>query len=266
MRPDFVRVERSDGVTTITIDRPPVNAMSAKVVVALEEALAALTTDPATRVALLRGAGERGFTAGADIAEFPALLEPGADAGREGIQRLADRIEAFPKPIIVAIHGFCLGGGLEIALACDFRIAAEDARIGLPEIRLGLLPGGGGTQRLPRFVGPGRARLITFTGEPVSGRRAYEWGLVEEAVPAPEVFDAAHALARTLAARSPHALAVLKALARDTRDMPLGEGLRTESAALLRCLAHPDGREGIAAFLEKREPRWRGALSEDRDA
>jgi enoyl-CoA hydratase/carnithine racemase len=243
-------------VTTVTIDRPPVNAMSAEVVVALESALDALAADPATLVALLRGAGERGFTAGADIAEFPALLEEGADTGREGIQRLANTIEGFPKPIIVAIHGFCLGGGLEIALACDIRIAAEDARIGLPEVRLGLLPGGGGTQRLPRFVGPGRARLMTFTGEPISGRRAYEWGLVEEAVEAAQVFEAAHSLARTLAARSPHALAVLKALARDTRDVVLGDGLRTERAAFARCLAHPDGREGIAAFLEKREPHW----------
>jgi len=230
--------------------------MSAQVVVALESTLDALAVDPATHVALLRGAGERGFTAGADIAEFPALLQEGADAGREGIQRLANKIEGFPKPIIVAIHGFCLGGGLEIALACDIRIAAEDARIGLPEVRLGLLPGGGGTQRLPRFVGPGRARLMIFTGEPISGRRAYEWGLVEEVVEAVRVFEAAGALARTLAARSPHALAVLKALARETRDVAIGDGLRTERAAFARCLAHPDGREGIAAFLEKREPRW----------
>jgi len=243
-------------VTTVTIDRPPVNAMSAQVVVALESALDVLAADPETRVALLRGAGERGFTAGADIAEFPALLEKRADAGREGIQRLADKIEDFPKPIIVAIHGFCMGGGLEIALACDIRIAALDARIGLPEIRLGLLPGGGGTQRLPRSVGPGRARLMIFTGEPISGRRAYEWGLVEDVVEAAELFEKAGALARTLAAQSPHALAIVKALARETRDAALGDGLRTERAAFSRCLAHPDAREGIAAFLEKREPRW----------
>ena len=243
-------------MTTITIDRPPVNAMSAQVVVALEAALDRLAADPATHVALLRGAGERGFTGGADIAEFPALLKMGADAGREGIQRLADKIDDFPKPIIVAIHGFCMGGGLEIALACDIRIAALDARIGLPEIRLGLLPGGGGTQRLPRSVGPGRARLMIFTGEPISGRRAYEWGLVEEAVEAAELFERAGALARTLAAQSPHALAVVKALVRETRDAALGDGLRTERAALIRCLAHPDGREGIAAFLEKRRPSW----------
>src|SRR6266705_2886379 len=174
MPPEHVRLERSDGVTTITIDRPPVNAMSRAVVAALESALAALEKDASTRVALLRGAG-RGFSGGADISEFPALLEPNADTRGEGIQRLADRVEAFPKPLIVAIHGFCMGGGLEIALACDIRIAAEDARIGLPEVRIGILPGGGGTQRLPRAVGAGRARLMIFSGEPISGRRAAEW-------------------------------------------------------------------------------------------
>jgi enoyl-CoA hydratase/carnithine racemase len=243
-------------VTTITIDRPPVNAMSRAVVAALESALDTLATDDATRVALLRGAGPRGLSAGADISEFPALLEPNADTRGEGIQRLADRVEAFPKPLIVAIHGFCMGGALEIALACDIRIAAEDARIGLPEIRIGILPGGGGTQRLPRVVGPGRARLMIFSGEAISGRRAAEWGLVEEAVGPAEIFDTAAALARTLAAQSPHSLAVIKALLRETADARLRDGLQTETAALVRLLAHPDAREGIAAFLGKREPRW----------
>ena len=243
-------------MTTITIDRPPVNAMSRAVVAALETALETLATDPATGVALLRGAGPRGLSAGADISEFPALLEPNADARGEGIQRLADRVEAFPKPIIVAIHGFCMGGALEIALACDIRIAAEDARIGLPEIRIGILPGGGGTQRLPRVVGPGRARLMIFSGEPISGRHAAEWGLVDEAVGPAEVFDTAAAIARTLAAQSPHSLAVIKALLRDTSGAPLRDGLRTETAAFARLLAHPDAREGIAAFLEKRQARW----------
>ncbi len=243
-------------MTTITIDRPPVNAMSRAVVAALESALDTLAADAGTRVALLRGAGPRGLSAGADITEFPALLEPNADTRGEGIQRLAGRVEAFPKPLIVAIHGFCMGGALEIALACDIRIAAEDARIGLPEIRIGILPGGGGTQRLPRVVGPGRARLMIFGGEPISGRRAAEWGLVEEAVGPAEVFDAAAAIARTLAAQSPHSLEVIKALLRETADARLRDGLQAETAALARLLAHPDAREGIAAFLGKREPRW----------
>src|SRR5439155_310525 len=232
--PEFVRLERSGGVTTITIDRPPVNALSRAVVGALESALDTLATDTTTRVALLRGAGPRGFSAGADISEFPALLEPNADTRGEGIQRLADHVEAFPKPLIVAIHGFCMGGGLEIALACDIRIAAEDAQIGLPEVRIGILPGGGGTQRLPRAVGPGRARLMIFSGEPISGRRAAEWGLVEEVVAPAEVFDTAAAIARTLAAQSPYVLAVIKALLRETSGAPLRDGLRTETAAFAR--------------------------------
>ena len=261
-----MHLERSGGVATITIDRPPVNAMSRAVVEALESTLDALATEAATRVALLRGAGPRGFSAGADISEFPALLDPNADPRGEGIQRLADRVEAFPKPLVVAIHGFCLGGALEIALACDVRVAADDARIGLPEIRIGILPGGGGTQRLPRVIGPGRARLMIFSGEPVSGRRACEWGLVEEVVAPAEVFDAAAAIARTLAAQSPHALAVIKTLLRETSGAPLGDGLRTETAAFARCLAHPDAREGITAFLAKREPRWAVPGEGDADA
>ena len=169
---------------------------------------------------------------------------------------MADRIEAFPKPIIVAIHGFCMGGGLEIALACDIRVAAEDARIGLPEIRIGILPGGGGTQRLPRVIGSGRARFMIYTGEPISGRLAAEWGLVDRAVEPAELLDKVQALARSIAAQSPHSLAVIKALLRETADAPLADGLRAETAALGRLLAHPDAREGIAAFLGKREARW----------
>jgi len=243
-------------VATITIDRPPVNALSREVVVALESTLDLLATEAPTRVALLRGAGPRGFSAGADISEFPALLDPDVGPRGEGIQRLADRVEAFPKPLVVAIHGFCMGGALEIALACDIRVAAEDARIGLPEIRIGILPGGGGTQRLPRAIGAGRARLMIFSGGPISGRRAYEWGLVEETVAPAAVFDAAASIARTLAAQSPHVIGVIKALLRETSGVPLGDGLRRETAAFARCLAHPDAREGISAFLAKREARW----------
>ncbi len=158
-----------------------------------------------------------------------------------------------------------MGGALEIALACDIRVAAEDARIGLPEVRIGILPGGGGTQRLPRVVGPGRARLMIFSGEPITGRRAAEWGLVEEVVAPAEVFDTAAAIARTLAAQSPHVLAVIKALLRETSGAPLREGLRTETAALARLLTHSDAREGIAAFLGKREPRWAAQADEHAD-
>ena len=256
---EFVKVERDGAVAIVTIDRPPVNALSAALINELVEALDELERDADVRAIVLRGGGERAFVAGADISEFPSLEEGISEEGSaRGVQKLADRIEALPKPVVAAIHGYCLGGGLETALGCDIRVAAEDAQLGQPEIKLGLLPGGGGTQRLPRVVGPGRAALMNLGGDPISGTQAYEWGLVERAVPAGELFEAALEIARTLAQRSPHAVAVIKQLMRDTKDLPLGEGLKLEAQAFARCLASEDGREGVAAFLEKREPHWTG--------
>ena len=145
-------------------------------------------------------------------------------------------------------------------MCCDIRVAAEDAQLGQPEIKLGLIPGGGGTQRLPRLVGLGRAMLLNMTGDFIDGRTAYEWGLVERVVPRDEVHEAALEIARTIAARSPVAIGVLRELARTTRDLPLEEGLRREAEGFRRCLASDDGLEGVTAFLEKREPRVHGAL------
>jgi enoyl-CoA hydratase len=143
-------------------------------------------------------------------------------------------------------------------MACDVRVASEDARLGQPEIKLGLIPGGGGTQRLPRLVGVGRALMLNMGGEPIDAGTAYEWGLLEKVVPQEELLEAALEIARTFAARSPHAIAVLRELARTTRDLPLEEGLRRETEAFRRCLASEDGQEGVAAFLEKREPQFTG--------
>jgi enoyl-CoA hydratase len=167
-------------------------------------------------------------------------------------------MDAADTPFVAAIQGFCLGGGLELAMCCDIRVAAEDAQLGQPEIKLGLIPGGGGTQRLPRLVGLGRAMLINLTGDFVDGRTAYEWGLVEKVVPRAEVLDAALTIARTIAERSPVSVAALRELARTCRDLPLEEGLRREAEAFRRCLASEDGLEGVAAFLEKREPHFTG--------
>jgi enoyl-CoA hydratase/carnithine racemase len=143
-------------------------------------------------------------------------------------------------------------------MCCDVRVVAEDAQLGQPEIKLGLIPGGGGTQRLPRFVGLGRALLLNLTGDPIDGRTAYDWGLVEKAVPPEDVLETAVEIARTIAKRSPHSVGVLRELARTTRDLPLEEGLRREAEAFRRCLASEDGLEGVTAFLEKREPRFTG--------
>jgi enoyl-CoA hydratase len=257
---DFIAVETDGAVAVVTIDHPPVNALSAPLLEELESEVERLDADDGVRAIVLRGAGERAFVAGADISEFPSLREATPEEGgsARGIQKLGARMDAAHTPFVAAIQGYCLGGGLELAMACDIRVAAEDAQLGQPEIKLGLIPGGGGTQRLPRLIGLGRALYLNLTGDPVDAATAYDWGLVEKVVPREELLEAATGIAQTIAARSPHAVAVLRELARTTRDLSLEEGLRREADGFRRCLASEDGAEGVAAFLEKREPRFTG--------
>ncbi|HET7515122.1 MAG TPA: enoyl-CoA hydratase-related protein [Gaiella sp.] len=255
----FVSTERRDAVALVTIDNPPMNALSAGLLDELEAEIEALDADADVRAIVLRGAGERAFVAGADIKEFPALRESATEGGSaRGIQRLGHRMDAAATPFVAAIHGYCLGGGLELAMCCDVRVCADNATLGQPEIQLGLIPGGGGTQRLPRLVGQGRAMFLNLTGDFVDAETAYAWGLVERVVPAAELDDAAVAIADRIASRSPHAVAVLRELARTTRDLPLGEGLRREADGFVRCLRSEDGAEGVAAFIEKRPPVFSG--------
>jgi enoyl-CoA hydratase len=256
---EFVNVEQDGHVAVVTIDNPPVNALGAKLLEELEAELFRLDGDEGTRAIVIKGAGERAFVAGADIKEFPSLRESATgDGSPRGVQRVGTQVGSMRTPTIAAIHGFCLGGGLELAMACDIRVAAEDAQLGQPEIKLGLIPGGGGTQRLPRLIGRGRAMLLNATGDPISGQQAYEWGLVERTAPPGEHVEAALDIARTLAQRSPHAVGVLKELAEQTSDLPLAEGLRREAEGFVRCLTSEDGAEGVSAFIEKREPHWSG--------
>ena len=258
----YVSTEHNGAVAIVTIDHPPVNALSARLLGELEAEIERLDADDEIRAIVLRGAGERAFVAGADISEFPSLREAVEEAqergSARGIQKLGARMDAARTPFVAAIHGFCLGGGLELAMCCDVRVASEDAQLGQPEIKLGLIPGGGGTQRLPRLVGIGRAMLLNLTGDFVDARSACEWGLVEKVVPREKLMDAALEIAGAIAARSPHAVAVLRELARTTRDLSLEEGLRREADGFRRCLASEDGAEGVAAFLEKREPKFTG--------
>ena len=259
---EYVKVEQDGRVAIVTLDHPPVNALSSKLLEELEDEYDRLDRDDETRAIVLRGEGEKAFVAGADITEFPAMreqIEEAAESGSaRGIQKLAARMDAGRTPVVAAIHGYCLGGGLELAMACDIRIAADDAQLGQPEIKLGLIPGGGGTQRLPRLVGHGRALLLNLSGDPISGSQAYDWGLVEQAVPRAELMDAALELARTLSQRSPHAMGVIKELAAETRDLPLSEGMRREAQGFIKCIGSEDGAEGVVAFLEKRQPEFTG--------
>jgi len=257
---DFISAEQDGAVAIVTIDNPPMNALSAPLLEELEAEIERLDADDAVRAIVLKGAGERAFVAGADIKEFPALRESAMEEGgsARGIQKLGARMDASRTPFVAAIHGFCLGGGLELAMCCDIRVAADSAQLGQPEIKLGLIPGGGGTQRLPRLVGIGRAQLLNMTGDFIDAATAYDWGLVEKVVPREELLDAALAITRTIAARSPVSIGVLRELARTTRDLPLEEGLRREADGFRRCLASEDGAEGVAAFIEKREPQFTG--------
>jgi enoyl-CoA hydratase/3-hydroxyacyl-CoA dehydrogenase len=236
-------------IKTVWLDNPPVNAVNAGIIETLWSELESLDDD--VRVVVLRGKGERAFSAGADIGGF---VGQGDDSGRPaGIQPAADLIERTPVPVVAAIHGYCLGGGLEIALACDFRIAHVDAQLGFPEVNLGLLPGGGGTQRAPRLISPGRARWLTMSGERVDAQTAGQWGLVEFVVD--DLEAGIERYAAPLAKQSPHAIRQIKQLFHETRDARSDE---REVEAFAACLQSEDGQEGVAAFLEKREARWTG--------
>ena len=256
----FITTEHEGAVALVTIDNPPLNALSAALLHELETEVDRLDGDDATRAIILLGAGERAFVAGADIKEFPALRDSGGGEGgaARGLHSLGHRMDAAHTPFVAAIKGYCLGGGLELAMCCDVRICADDAQLGQPEIKLGLIPGGGGTQRLPRLIGAGRANLLNLGGEFIDAATAYTWGLVEQVVPRDELIAAATAVAAGFALRSPHAVAVIRELARTTRDLSLEEGLRREADAFRRCLHSEDGQEGVAAFVEKREPQFTG--------
>ena len=256
---ETIRYAAADGVATVTLDRPDVlNAMNEPMRRELTECFTRLAVDDAVRVVVLAGAGERAFSAGADIREFvqpPVPVRFREERKRVDFRAVMDRC---PQPMIAAIRGYALGGGLELALACDIRIAAEDAQLGLTEISLAIIPGGGGTQRLPRLVGRGKALEMILTGARIGAPEALRIGLVERVVPPGEVLAAAQELARALATRAPVALRYAKEAVVRGLELPLAEGLQLENdlATLLRTTE--DRLEGARAFLEKREPRFTG--------
>jgi enoyl-CoA hydratase len=253
---EFVRIDTEGGVATIRIDRPPANALARAVSLELSQAAETVIRDEAVRAVVIWG-GERIFAAGADI---KAMVDYGPDEIAEDVGALEQAcrdLEAIPKVTIAAINGFALGGGLEIALACDFRFAAQDANLGLPEIRLGIIPGSGGTQRLPRLIGLARARQVILSGDPVSADRALELGLVDAVSPPGEVYASASHWGERYARGPTRAYAAAKrALA--AADRPLEEGLRVEREAFVALFATRDQEEGMRAFLDKREPRFEG--------
>ena len=251
-----LKYERAGTVATITLDRPEVlHALNATMFDELEAVFTELSTDSSVRVILLTGSGDRAFAAGADIR---ALTETDAISGKcvsERGQQVMSQIERCGKPVIACVNGVALGGGCELAMACTLRIASDKAKMGLPEVKLGLIPGYGGTHRLMRLIGRGAALQMMLTGAVIGAEEALRLGLVQEVVPATELMPRAHALAETIAAMAPLAIAaVLEA----TADTQLDEGLRREAAIFGRLCGTGDKREGLTAFLEKRAANWHG--------
>jgi enoyl-CoA hydratase len=257
---DILKLEIDGTVATLTLNRPAVlNALNHDLLTMLEEALDAFTGDPQLRAVILTGAGERAFAAGADIAELADL--PGAVAGEHKArmgQRITQLIEALPVPVIAAVNGFALGGGCELAMACDFRIASENAKFGQPEVNLGIPPGYGGTQRTARLLGPGVALFMCLTGETIDAAEAYRIGLVQRVVPIAELMPEARRLASTIAAKAPLAITATKRAIREGAALPLSEGLALEALHFGTMVSTSDFREGTRAFLEKRKPAFEG--------
>jgi enoyl-CoA hydratase len=251
---EHARLAIAGSIATITLDRPEkLNAINQAMRRGLAAAVARVRGDDAVRAVVLTGAGERAFCAGADVTEF---IGRDIDEQRRldlDAPRIFEELEALEKPVICAINGIAYGGGCELALACDIRVASEAASIGLLEIRHGLIPGGGGTQRLPRLIGLGRALQMILTGDPISARRALEIGLVDEIVPGGEVIARAAAVAARIAQHSPVALRAAKAAVRATTRMGLGEGLRFETERFLECLTSSEAQERLAGFRKGRE-------------
>jgi enoyl-CoA hydratase len=246
-------------VATVTVNRPEKhNALNQAARAALCAALARLEEDGDVRVVILTGAGEQAFVAGADIREF-ADRTPITQHRYMSQLNVTDIAEGLSKPVIAAINGFCLGIGCELAMACDIRIASETAQLGQPEVNLGLLPGSGGTQRLPRLIGLGNAYKLLYTGDLVPAMEALRIGLVDEVVPSAELMPRVRALAAGIAAKSPVALRYLKEAVRATTRAPLDEGLRLERSLFGLAFASRDKEEGVQAFLEKRKPGFTGA-------
>jgi enoyl-CoA hydratase len=250
---DNVKTENRDGIFVITIDRPKVlNALNAQTVTEIGEAFAMAREDDSVRCVILTGGGEKAFVAGADINELAQMTPITGKAVAEKGQRVFRAIEKFPKPVIAAVNGFALGGGCELALACHIRIASEKAQMGLPEVTLGIIPGYGGTQRMARLLGKGKALELILTGDRIGAEEAERIGLVNKVVPADQLMTAAEEMARTIAKRGPLAVSAAIDAVMSGSEMPFEEGSFLEATLFGLLASTEDMREGMAAFLEKR--------------
>jgi enoyl-CoA hydratase/carnithine racemase len=254
-----VLYEKKDAIAYVTLNRPKVlNALSKRTWEDLRAAFENARDDAAVRGVILTGAGDKAFIAGADISELTHLTAVEAEKSSSYGQEVLNLIENLGKPVIAAINGFALGGGCETAMACTIRIAVENAKFGQPEVKLGVLPGGGGTQRLPRLVGKGRALQLVLTGEMISAQEAYRIGLVNEVVPSADLITRAEAMVNQIFANAPVAVKYSLEAVNKGMEASLAEGLALEASLFGLCAGTDDKKEGTQAFLEKRKPQFQG--------
>lgn len=257
---EYLIIDYVDKVATVTVNRPEVmNALSMATIAELDGAIRELSDDDRVRVVVLTGASKNAFVAGADIKELESLTPAEAEAQARRGQAVFEALEQMGKPVIAAINGYALGGGCELAMACSMRIAAETAKIGLPEVTLGLLPGYGGTQRLSRLVGSGRALEIMLTGKPISADEAWRIGLVNRVVSAAELMPIVQTVAAQLATQAPIAMRHILTAVREGSGMTLSDGCAHEASLFGLAAATDDWREGTRAFIEKRRPCFSGS-------
>ena len=252
----MIDIEDEGVYTILTLNNPPVNAICTEMLEELDEALDTLK-EKDSRAIIITGKG-KSFVAGADISEMKDMSPEEAKEFSEKGHRVFTKFENFPKPVIAAINGFSLGGGLEIALSCDILIASEKAQFGQPEVGLGLIPGFGGTQRLTRTVGPKKAKELIFTADRIDAKAAYEIGLVNDVVPPDALMDECKDIAKTIGKNSPTAVQYAKKAIIEGEDIKIDEALKIEANQFKECFKTEDHNEGLEAFTEKREPKFKG--------
>jgi enoyl-CoA hydratase len=254
-----IRFERDGSVAVVTIERPKaLNALNHEAITELHDCFDGIAKDDSVRCVIITGGGEKAFVAGADIGEMAGLDETGGRKLSERGQALFFKIERLAQPVIAAVNGFALGGGCELAMACDIRLASENAKLGQPEVNLGIIPGYGGTQRLPRLVGPGMAMRLTLTGDIVNAAEAFRIGLVDEIYPAAELITKARELAQKVVSKGPLAIRAAKQAINAALDLDIDTGARREAELFGALFTSEDQKEGMKAFLEKRKAEFKG--------
>ncbi len=250
---------KEEGIATVMIDNPPVNTLSSDVIQQLTEVMEEVERDPEVIVVIITGNGDKSFVAGGNIKEFPEWMGKGAgyaETKSKWLQHPLNKIDRLLKPTIAAINGLALGGGCELALSCDLRVAEEQVLIGLPEVKLGLFPGAGGSQRLPRLIGEGKAKEMMFMGEPITAHEAKNIGLVNFVVPQGRALEKAKEVAKRISQFSLPSLSLMKKAIMEGGTVPLEEGLHIEAKYFGQVFQTEDVREGVTAFIEKRKPKF----------